>query len=148
MSALNAAVNDPSAAGADSSIDSLSFSASRPPGVFIVGMTRSAHLGAAQHGDVAAVLDLLRLEAGVRREVVLDLEALHVRHVDDLQREDCRAHAIGLDEVLQRLRDVEDHAFVLALVIADERQRLEHGLPASGAPSARRPPPRSPAAAP
>ena len=47
-----------------------------------------AHLGAAQHRDVAAVLDLLRLEAGVGREAVLELEALHVRHLDDLHRED------------------------------------------------------------
>jgi hypothetical protein len=37
---LNAAVKDPSSAGWVSSIDSLSFSATRPLGVFIVGMMR------------------------------------------------------------------------------------------------------------
>ena len=45
-------------------------------------------LGAAQDGDVAAVFDLARLQAGVGREVVLQLELLDVGHVGDLERVD------------------------------------------------------------
>ena len=44
-------------------------------------------VGAGEHRDVAAVLDLARLEAGVGREAVLQIELLHVRELDHLQRE-------------------------------------------------------------
>ena len=45
--------------------------------------------------------------------MVFELEPLHVRQVDDLQREDRRVDAVGLDEVLDRRGEVEQHAFVL-----------------------------------
>ena len=100
-------------------------SARRPAVVFIVGNTCTLHLGALQHGDVAAVLDLLRLEAGVGREAILELEALHVGHLDDLHREDRRAHAVGLHEVVERRVDVEEQPLVGAALGARQRQRLE-----------------------
>ena len=59
-----------------------SFSRIRPPGVAIVGVDVQHDFGAAQRGDVAAGLDLLRRQAGVGGEAVLELELLHGRQID------------------------------------------------------------------
>jgi hypothetical protein len=70
------------------------------------------HRGALQHRDVAAVLDLLRLEAGVGGIDELELEALHVRHLDHLHRVGLGADAVGFDEVVERSVDVEQQPLV------------------------------------
>jgi hypothetical protein len=83
------------------------------------------NLRAAQDRDVAAVLDLARLESRVGREVVLQLQPLHVRHVGDLERIHRRSHADGLDEVVDRRGQVEERAVVAVVGAADQRQALE-----------------------
>ena len=87
-----------------------------------------ADFRALEDGDVAAVLDLLRRESRVGREVVFELEPLHVRKLDDLQREDLGADAVGLDEITDRRGEIEQHAFVLAVVAAEERDALVGGI--------------------
>ena len=67
-----------------------------------------AHLGPPQNRDVAAVLDQPRLEAGVGGEVVLQLEVVDVRQVDDVHRERLRAHPGGVDVVVGLFPDVEE----------------------------------------
>ncbi len=81
------------------------------------------HVGAAQHGDVAAVFDLLWLEAGVGREPVLEIELLHVRQVDHPQRVVLGLDAFGEHEILERSRDVEEDAFVGPILVEAERNR-------------------------
>ena len=75
-----------------------------------------AHLGALQHRHVAAVLDLLRLEPRVGRELELQRDALGVGHLHDLHREDGRAHTVGLHVIVQLRVDVEDHRLVGAVL--------------------------------
>ena len=56
--------------------------------------------------------------------MILELDALDVRHVDHAQREDGRPHPIRFDEVLEGRVNVEQHPFVAAIFAARERQRL------------------------
>ena len=87
-----------------------------------------AHIGALQHGDVAAVLDLARLEARVRRIGKFEIELLHVRQLDHVQVEHGRAHARGFDHVLEGLGQVEQHALVSAVLALDHRHALKRRL--------------------
>ena len=75
----------------------------------------------AQRGHVATVLEAARFEAGVAREVVDHLEAVHRGQVRDAQGEGLGAHARGLDVVGGLFRDVEQEPL--------ERPRavLDHG---------------------
>ncbi len=84
-----------------------------------------AHLRAREHGDVAAVLDLLRLQARVGREAVLELQLLDVRQVDDREREDRRRRPVGLDLVLDRRGDVEEQPLEGTRAALGQRQLLE-----------------------
>ena len=70
-----------------------------------------AHFSAAQRRDVAAALDLLRRKAGVGRVVVFELELPHRGQIDERHREHRRADAGGLDVVVDRLVQMEQHAF-------------------------------------
>ena len=45
------------------------------------------NLGAFENSNVSAVFDLLRRQAGIRREVVFKLEPLHVGEIDHFQVE-------------------------------------------------------------
>ena len=62
-----------------------------------------ADRGAAQHGDVAALVDRPRREPGVGRVDELHLHPLDERERGGLDLEHRRAHAGGLHEVLERL---------------------------------------------
>ncbi len=86
---------------------------------------RHLHLGASQHGDVAAVFNRSRLQLRVRREAILEVELLDVRQLDHLQREHRRANARRLDDVVHRLGQVEEHAFVAAALGLHHRHALE-----------------------
>ncbi len=86
---------------------------------------RDAHFGAGQHGDVAGVLDHPRFEAGVGGEVVLEVDALGVGQVDDVEREGARTHAGGLGQELELGVEVEDHALEAAVVALEHRHPLE-----------------------
>ena len=83
-----------------------------------------AHLGAAKNRDVAAVFNLPGLQAGVRGEVVLELQLLHVRHVHDVEPEGRRAHAARFHEVVERSGEVEQHALEFR-VFPNQRHTLE-----------------------
>ena len=83
-----------------------------------------AHFGSLQDRDIAAILDLLRRQSGVCREVVFELEPLHVWQFDDVQRVMLRVDAIGFDEVFDGRREVEQHPFVLPFVAAQQRHPL------------------------
>ena len=97
-------------------------------------------LGAPQHGDVAAVLDQARLKPGVGGEVVLQLQAVDVGQVDDVDGVRLRAHARRIDVVVGLLADVEQHRLEGAEgrraagegVLGNQRNRLPRGL--GGAP--------------
>ncbi len=68
---------------------------------------RHADLGPLQDRDVPAVLNQPRLESGVGGKVVLELEVVDVRQVDDVDRERLRPHPGRVDVVLGHLADVE-----------------------------------------
>ena len=67
-----------------------------------------ADLGPLQDRDVPAVLYQPRLETRVLGEVVLELEVVDVRQVDDVDRERLRAHPGRVDVVVGLLADVEE----------------------------------------
>ena len=67
------------------------------------------HLGATQHGDVAAVLNQPRLEPRIGGEVILELEVLDIGQVDDVEGERLRIDAVGLDKVAGLVTDIEQH---------------------------------------
>ena len=78
-----------------------------------------------KRGDVAALLDALRREAGVGREVVLERDLVDVGQIGHLDAMEPRAHAAGLDEVLGRLLQVEQHEQLLAgLAVGGHRPAL------------------------
>ncbi len=56
--------------------------------------------------------------------MILEIELLHVGQIDDLEVEHRRAHARRLDEVLDRLREVEQHALVAAAFLTRHRHPL------------------------
>ena len=66
------------------------------------------HLGAAQDRDVAAVLNQAWLETGVGGEVILELEVVDIRQVDDVESERLRLDADRLDEVGRLFTHVEE----------------------------------------
>ena len=81
--------------------------------------------GAADRGHVAA-LGLARGKAGVGGVAVLEIELRDGRQIDDRQGEGPRADAVGLDKILGRLLEVEQHAFERARLRArDERHAVE-----------------------
>ena len=67
-----------------------------------------ADLGPLQDRDVPAVLNQPRLETRVLGEVVLELEVVDVRQVDDVDRERLRAHPGRVDVVFGFFADVEE----------------------------------------
>ena len=72
------------------------------------------HLGALQHGDVAAVLHRPRLQPGVLGEVVLQLDALGVRQLDHVQPVGGRLDPDRLHEVVDRLLQIEQQHLELS----------------------------------
>ena len=90
------------------------------------GVDAEAHRRAAQHRDVAAVLDLPRLEARVGREHVLEFQPIDERQFGRLDPEDGGPHAGRLDEIVERLAQAEENRLERAIVAAgDHRGALE-----------------------
>ena len=83
--------------------------------------------GSAQHRDVAAVVDGAVRQPGVGREIVHQLEPVHVGqdlHVDAVE---VRLHAGGAHEVLGDLFHAEEHDLELAGILLSGVACQEHG---------------------
>ena len=83
--------------------------------------------GSAQHRDVAAVVDGTVRKPGVGREVVHQLEPVHVRqdlHIDSVQ---VRLHARGAHEILGDVFHAEEHHFEIPDIVLARVTPQEHG---------------------
>ena len=85
------------------------------------------HAGAAQHRDVAALVDGPIRQTGVGRELVHQLEPVHVRQDLDIDAVQIGLHAGGAHEVLGDVVHAEEHDFELGGVVLAGLVRREHG---------------------
>jgi hypothetical protein len=92
------------------------------------GSDQESYLGTSKHGDVAAVFDDARSKTGVAREVVLQVDLVHVGQISDLDREEGRAHALRLHRVLGRLAQIEEEDLEAIHILAPGHPKTFPGL--------------------
>src|SRR5262249_10863357 len=76
---------------------------------------RNARHGPLQGGNVATVFRRLRWQMRERRKVQRDVELFDVRQINNGELVDFRANAVTLDEVLNRILNIENRMAIIRL---------------------------------